>query len=113
MPVVRNVNELQNVLKGWMRRPNESDEEYRNRINDPSNEISFDLFGLRDMVTEQIENERFNRARQAEPAIPDECFQSMTPAVGLDLEAENKALDTVRGFFDKVKEIDVILTEAN
>lgn len=98
MPVVKNVSELQNVLKQWMRQPNESDEEYRKRINDPANEISFDLFGLRNMVTERIEDER---------------FQCATPAIPVDLEVETKAGDTLRSFWDKAKEIDVILTDAN
>ena len=70
MPVVRNVNELQNVLKGWMRQPNESDEEYRQRLNDRSNEISFDLCALRYMVTEQIENERIENAKGIDVILP-------------------------------------------
>ena len=91
MPIVRNVSDLQNILKGWMRRPNETDDEYRDRLNDPSNEVSFGLPCFRDMVTEQIENERVERATPVYPSI------DATKAIEMILTKVNKKDDNDAG----------------
>lgn len=65
---VKTIGALQDVLKKWFRQPGETDQQYRDRINnDPSTEISIDLFALPSMMHEQEEENGFESAT---PAIP-------------------------------------------
>jgi hypothetical protein len=78
MPKVQTVTELQDVLSQWFRKPGETDEQWRNRINNnPNLEISIPLLGkaLPNMLHEQEDEIRFERAKPAEDVYPsiEEC----------------------------------------
>jgi hypothetical protein len=97
---VNSFADLQKAAAKWFRKPNETDEQYRDRINnDPSMEISIPMTALPQMAREQVEETRFESARPAipyddeslevekaardklvsywlSPPIPDECFPS-------------------------------------
>lgn len=66
MPKVSSIDEMQKILEGWFRKPGESDEDYRARLNDPTNEISIPLFGVPKLMAEQEERVRFENAKPVE-----------------------------------------------
>ena len=71
MPKANSIDEMQEILKGWFRKPSETDDEYRERINSGDYEISIPLFDVPKLMKEQEERLRFDNAK---PAIPDDCF---------------------------------------
>lgn len=76
MPKVNSIDELQDVLKGWFRKPGETDDEWRERINSGNYEISIPLFGVPKLMREQEERLRFDGAKpveKIEPTPPKKC----------------------------------------
>jgi hypothetical protein len=64
---VNSFADLQAAVAKWMRKPGETEEQYRDRINnDPSNEISLNLFAVPEMIREQEEENRFEAAKPVE-----------------------------------------------
>ena len=71
MPKVDSIDSFQEVLKGWFRKPGETDEEYRGRINSGDYEISIPLFSVPKLIEEQEDRLHFDGAKQVNERKPD------------------------------------------